>query len=54
VRGKKKRGPGVEINLESLYAEAKAVDAITIAGWESLATSIQQAKEELISNQVSL
>ncbi|KAG1448129.1 hypothetical protein G6F56_009035 [Rhizopus delemar] len=51
VRGKKKRGQGVEINLESLYAEAKAVDAITIAGWESLATSVQQAKEKLISNQ---
>ncbi|KAI8644232.1 hypothetical protein BD408DRAFT_430650 [Parasitella parasitica] len=51
VRGKKKRGPGVEINLESSYAEAKAVDAITIAGWESLATSVQQAKEKLISNQ---
>ncbi|KAG0930870.1 hypothetical protein G6F57_011489 [Rhizopus arrhizus] len=51
VRGKKKRGPGVDIDLKLLYTEARATTAITVAGWNTLAASVEQLGNAYISNQ---
>ncbi|KAI8988615.1 hypothetical protein BDF20DRAFT_856753 [Mycotypha africana] len=47
----KKRSPGLQVDVDTLFAEAKAATAITVAGWESLAASVEQAQEKLTSTQ---
>ncbi|KAI8141162.1 hypothetical protein BJV82DRAFT_518810 [Fennellomyces sp. T-0311] len=51
VRGKKERGPGINVNLNSLYAEAKAATAITAVAWRNLATSVESTGEAYVSEQ---
>ncbi|KAG1136215.1 hypothetical protein G6F37_012147 [Rhizopus arrhizus] len=51
VRGKKKRGPGVDIDLKLLYTEARATTSITVAGWNTLAVSVEQLGNAYNSNQ---
>ncbi|KAG0165196.1 hypothetical protein DFQ28_009108, partial [Apophysomyces sp. BC1034] len=51
ARGKKKRGPGMDIDLEPLFAEAKAATVITVAGWKVLAASVQRLENAYVSEQ---
>jgi hypothetical protein len=47
VKGKKNRGPGAEVNLNTLYAEVKAEDIIVTEGWNTLGNSSLQMRERL-------
>jgi hypothetical protein len=40
VKGKKKREPGLDVNLGSLFAAAKAEDTIVTENWNTLGTSV--------------
>lgn len=37
---KKKRGPGVEVNLDTLFVEAKAESTLGAEGWNTLSVSV--------------
>ncbi|CAO3645244.1 unnamed protein product [Mucor hiemalis] len=47
VKGKKKRGPGVDVNLSSLFAAAKAEDTIITESWNTLGTSATTISRQL-------
>lgn len=53
VRGKNKRGPGIDIDLKALYAEARAMSSITATGSNTLAAAVEQSGNAYILNQVS-
>ncbi|KAI9473388.1 MAG: hypothetical protein EXX96DRAFT_541095 [Benjaminiella poitrasii] len=40
VKGKKKRGPDLDVNLASLFAAAKAEDTIVAESWNTLGASV--------------
>ena len=41
VRGKRKRGPGLDVSLSSLFAAAKAEDTIVTESWNTLGASVK-------------
>lgn len=47
VKGKKKRGPGLGVNLDSLFAAAKAEDTIVTESWNTLGTSVKTISLQL-------
>jgi hypothetical protein len=53
VKGKKKSGPEIDIDLKLSYAEAKATTAITVTGCNTLSASVEQLGNAYICNQVS-
>lgn len=53
VRGKKRRGLGIQIDLQPPHAEARVMSSITTTGWNTLSASVVQVGNAFISNQVS-
>lgn len=47
AKGKNKRGSGVEVNLDTLFAEAKAESAILAEGWNTLGVSVINTSHQM-------
>lgn len=47
LRAKKKRGPGLDVNLGSLFAAAKAEDTIVTESWNTLGASVSTISLQL-------
>jgi hypothetical protein len=47
IKGKKKRGPGLNVNLDTLFAEAKAEDIIVTESWNTLGASVGNASLQM-------
>lgn len=53
VRGKRKEDPGIQIDMQPLHAETRAMSSITATGWKTLSASVAQASNAFITHQVS-
>lgn len=51
-RGRKKRGPGLDVDLNLLYTEAKATTKITATGWRTLETAVSVTGDTYMAGQV--
>ncbi|CDH55751.1 hypothetical protein RO3G_14904 [Lichtheimia corymbifera JMRC:FSU:9682] len=50
-RGRKKRGPGLDVDLNLLYTEAKATTKITATGWRTLETAVSVTGDTYMAGQ---